>query len=708
MRPSARTAALFGLGYLALVALAGLPLLRAPWPAVTMAPQVPGFLPGDGDPLYRLWWIDWLWAHPGALFESGARTDVLFAPFGAQLGLVQAQLVQGLAVLALRPLRDPALAYAVLWALSFLFTASASAALAGDVSRSRPGAFLAGLLAAFSSPFFVHSLEHVFKYLGFGFVPLALLTLRRVLERGSGRAYGAFFVVSALVLLSDWYNALYVLVGGAVLWAHRFVTAPGERPSLLRRTGALAALVPPLALVLAWTLAPVLAREAGTLRSPLAEQAAYSVDALNVLLPHPYHPLWGPLTAERLEALPGNVFEKTAFLGWALPLALAVLAWRQRRDAALRPWLLLFAVFLLLALGPALQWAGRSLLPLPGAWLGQVPGFAGSRAPGRYMVVAALALGVLAALLVARQRRPGLTALGLGALALVELAPFGAPAVALEPSPALARLAAREGRGAVLDVPFVHSVQRYVFDQARHRRPTVAGYMVRFTPRYAAHPSDVPGFDLMRDPGRAPLPADPRPLAFALVRLLGVEYVAVHRRYAGDDAAARLLGSGLPLERVDEDDQVTLLRLDPGRVADALPAPFDAGSPGASGRRLTLGWSAGGTRPDGVAFVWSEDREAALALAPPPGARAVTLQLLSYEAAATGRHVRAEVEADGQVQAIDLPRAWVEARLAVPRGHAGPWVLRFRAPCARPRDLQPESADERCLALGLGRVSWTD
>ena len=138
----------------------------------------------------------------------------------------------------------------------------------------------------------------------------------------------------------------------------------------------------PLALVLAWTLAPVLAREAGTLRSPLAEQAAYSVDALNVLLPHPYHPLWGPLTAERLQALPGNVFEKTAFFGWALPIALAFLAWRQRRDPALRPWLLLLAVFFLLSLGPALQWAGRPLLPLPGAWLGQVPGFAGSRAPG--------------------------------------------------------------------------------------------------------------------------------------------------------------------------------------------------------------------------------------------------------------------------------------------------------------------------------------
>lgn len=361
MRPSARTAALFVLGYLALVAVAGLPLLRAPWPAVPMAPQVPGWLPGDGDPLYRLWWIDWLWSHPGALLESGARTDLLFAPFGVQLGLVQAQLVQGLAVLALRPLGDPALAYAVLWALSFLFTASASAALAWDVSRSRPGAFLAGLLAAFSSPFFVHSLEHVFKYLGFGFVPLALLALRRALERGGARAYGAVFAVSALILLSDWYNALYVLVGGAVLWVHRLATAPGDRRGLLRRTAALAALLPPLALVLWWTLAPVLARESDTLRAPLAEQASLGVDALNVLLPHPYHPLWGRFTAERLHALPGNVFEKSAFFGWALPLALALLAWRERRDAALRPWLLLLAVFAVLSLGPALHWGdGRS------------------------------------------------------------------------------------------------------------------------------------------------------------------------------------------------------------------------------------------------------------------------------------------------------------------------------------------------------------
>ena len=55
MRETARTAALFGLGYVALVALAALPLLGSPWPAVPMAPQVPGWLPGDVDPLYRHW-----------------------------------------------------------------------------------------------------------------------------------------------------------------------------------------------------------------------------------------------------------------------------------------------------------------------------------------------------------------------------------------------------------------------------------------------------------------------------------------------------------------------------------------------------------------------------------------------------------------------------------------------------------------------------
>jgi hypothetical protein len=707
MRPSARTAALFGLGYLALVALAGLPLLRAPWPAVPMAPQVPGWLPGDGDPLYRLWWIDWLWSHPGALLESGARTDLLFAPFGVQLGLVQAQLVQGLAVLALRPLGDPALAYAVLWTLSFLFTASATAALAWDVSRSRPGAFLAGFVAAFTSPFFVHSLEHVFKYLGFGFVPLALLVLRRALERGGARAYGAVFAVSALILLSDWYNALYVLVGGAVLWVHRLATAPADRRGLLRRTAALAALLPPLALVLWWTLAPVLAREADTLRAPLAEQASLGVDALNVLLPHPYHPLWGRFTAERLHALPGNVFEKTAFFGWALPLALALLAWRERRDPALRPWLLLLAVFAVLSLGPALHWGGRPLLPLPGAWLGQVPGFAGSRAPGRYVVVSALALGVLAALLVARQRRPGTAALALGALALVELAPFAAPAVSLAPSPALARLARAPGRGAVLDVPFRHSVQRYVYDQTLHRRPTVGGYMIRFTPRYAAHPAGLPGFELARDPAHAPPPADPGRLTFALARLLGVEYVAVRKGWAGEGAVARLLASGLPLERVDEDAQVVLLRLDPGRVPEADAATIDAG--GDDARLVGLGWSAGGARPGGEAFLWSEDTESAVALAPPPGARAATLDVLSYEAAAAGRRSRAVVEADGAAQSVDLPRSWFAVRVPVPPERTGPWVVRFRtATCTRPLDVEPARADRRCLALGLGRIAWSE
>jgi hypothetical protein len=301
-----------------------------------------------------------------------------------------------------------------------------------------------------------------------------------------------------------------------------------------------------------------------------------------------------------------------------------------------------------------------------------------------------------------------LAAIVLGALALVEIAPFAAPVVALEPSPTLKRLAAEADDDAVLDIPFRYAMQRYILDQTLHRRPLVNGYMIRFTPRYVAHPSDVPGFELMRDPETLPKDCDGLRLAFALTRLLGVRYIVLHKRYVSGRAVPNLLASGLPLERVDEDAQVILFRLDRARILAADASSFDAGAAESSGRRLTLGFSPGGVWPNGRQFLWSEETESAIALAPPAGTRNVNVELLAYEAAAAGRPVQAIVTTSDSSQQVALTGGWTEVRIPVPANQTDPLILRFRTPsCARPADIEPRSADKRCLALGLARIAWT-
>jgi len=54
-----------------------------------------------------------------------------------------------------------------------------------------------------------------------------------------------------------------------------------------------------------------------------------------------------------------------------------------------------------------------------------------------------------------------------------------------------------------------------------------------------------------------------------------------------------------------------------------------------------------------------------------------------------------------------LQAAWHEVELPVDANPDRPLVVRFAGGgCARPADVAPGKTDPRCLALGLGRVSW--
>ena len=110
--------------------------------------------------------------------------------------------------------------------------------------------------------------------------------------------------------------------------------------------------------------------------------------ALNEVLSFSWHPLH--LTRALLPAYDAPLFsEYVAFLPLT-GLALTVVgAWHWRRDAAVRPWLILIVVALVLALG--------RFTPLYHL-LGRLPGFDLFRVPARWLAVAALGAALLAGL----------------------------------------------------------------------------------------------------------------------------------------------------------------------------------------------------------------------------------------------------------------------------------------------------------------------
>jgi hypothetical protein len=281
--------------------------------------------------------------------------------------------------------------------------------------------------------------------------------------------------------------------------------------------------------------------------------------------------------------------EQRIFPTWTLlTLAAAGAIWGGRRRRGL--WLVLFGVFFVLSLGPFLQvngWTGdryhrflRSFsVPMPYTALRAVPIVSGVRAPGRFAIVAVLALSVLAALaltrLVRRHRPLGL-AVAVVALAVIlaESLPKTTTMLPAAIPAAYRKVAADPGRGAVLEIPLQwhtgygnygewegdHSV--FLYYATRHGKPMVNGVLPRYPQRKLDRLQRLPvydqllGFQTDASPTiYQPLPAGrptgqphPPPTFGAVdLRALGIGYVVYHRdrpRPAAFDYLSRL---GLPV-----------------------------------------------------------------------------------------------------------------------------------------------------------------
>jgi hypothetical protein len=292
----------------------------------------------------------------------------------------------------------------------------------------------------------------------------------------------------------------------------------------------------------------------------------------------------------------------------------------------------------------------------------------------------------------------------------VEFAPFAAPFNVVRVSPLLAALGRGPVEGSVLDVPYRVGVPRYLLDQTGHRHPLITGHMVRVTGRYAHHPADIPGFDIFRDPEGAPLPEAPEELWASLRDLLNVRYLVVHKPFLRrwTEARRRLLASGLPLESVAEDDQVWVLRLNATAPTTRSPSgTLRVGTTAFQSRVLLLGWGAGGAEDP---LLWGLGGCQRLALSPPPGARAVALEMVSYRATVTRRPQEVTATAGQMTKALVLGPHWREVEVPVPHSPHRPWVLTLRVEePARPLELEPaDSEDRRPLSIGLRRLRWIE
>ncbi|MFN8500065.1 MAG: hypothetical protein U0641_19600 [Anaerolineae bacterium] len=330
-------------------------------------------------------------------------------------------------------------------------------------------------------------------------LPLALLTWRRALDpaRSRGWAAATAVVVLATTLHGGWHFIqvmLAIVFFGAVAW----LAPPGRRTGLAQRqalflilTGVLVG--PFLVATLRASGNPVLAlNRSGT-------SVYFQPDAVQFILPSGFSRLLGAPAMDLLAAhkLPWTI-ESAIGLAW-VPLALAVVgvvtAWRKTR-----PWAALLALCMLLALGPQLSLLGERAftkynLPvaLPYAFISSLPGLSFMRTPGRFMMLGAVVLAVLAgyglAWLAARLPRWRASVVALAALlTLIPAWPQPWPQEALRPPPAFyQQIAADPDRYGVFDLPlrtrepypewWIPYTVRYQLDQMTHGKGIASGYL---------------------------------------------------------------------------------------------------------------------------------------------------------------------------------------------------------------------------------------
>lgn len=278
-----------------------------------------------------------------------------------------------------------------------------------------------GFVFGFSTYIVQHERSHVNLLLIF-FVPLALyLALRRT----HGKLHPAIYVpLLALLLVGQFSVSTELFTTLTFFGGLTFLGALAFGPKEKRKPVFTTMLWTGLSYLLALVAVSPFLIDAFQNQPPgaIRELQRNSTDMLSIIIPRPTLQFGGSTFASFTEDWTASPQDDTAYVGIALLLMLALFAWEGRKSRT--TWLLLGAVALPLALsfGPTLYFAGTPTVPGPG-WITEHIPLVQHALPERYPAYAFLAMGVVAAIWIARSSGKGVilrfALVGLGVLMLV-------------------------------------------------------------------------------------------------------------------------------------------------------------------------------------------------------------------------------------------------------------------------------------------------
>jgi hypothetical protein len=505
-------------------ALAGYVLLTAImfWPVVGhLGTRI---LSDGGDGAAYLWN---LWAIPRALLGGSNPFDTheIFYPVGAHTAFNTNMPLVSVLSWPLQKLFGLGVAANLVQLSGVVLSGFTAYLLAEHVTGSRPAAFVAGAAFTFAPYRFLHAAHYDLTHLEF--LPLGLLALLLLYEalpsatpaavvggtppvpRARRRAL-AFGAVVGLTLLTSLTYFIFLLIACAVVAAWRW------RETLRRETVARLAQAVAVAAVVSAPLLIVVAEDLLTFHTldrirDWGHADNYSANLWSWVTPSSVQRLWGDRFTHVNDVWTGG--ERTAFAGFTILALAAVGVWAGRRRGV---WVALATSFVLLSFGPFLhvghrrggrfiRYGIRYTYPMPYWLLNSVPVLNGVRVPGRFAVVAVLALDVLAAFGLAwlmgrlASRHGARLALLAPAVALVLVVVEFLPQGVVTQNPGIPKpysaIAADRDRRAVLEVPLQwrtgfgdfgdvqgdHSI--FLYYATRHGKPLAGGMVARYPAR---------------------------------------------------------------------------------------------------------------------------------------------------------------------------------------------------------------------------------
>ena len=370
---------------------------------------------GYGDvfqSMFNLWWV------PYSIFilhSSPYFTHLLYYPVGANFVTQTMSPIAGILTWPIQQF-SPALAYNILFFTSFALSGLFMYTLAYYITGNKYASFIAGLIFAFSPMHIAQSIAHL-DWTIIEFIPLFILFLLKSLFESKKRypilAGISFFL---LTFMGDIEQGIMMFAFGIVALLLIFILRRKEMP---KRQAAINLAY--MAVVVVVLSSPFLLAMAPHFKGALNESSQlsdiphnmqWSDNLASFFLPSYYNGFFNGALASytnQLYALtyqgisyPIDIGERVSYLGYSV-LILMILGiyydYRKNRLKHSMLWIILFAVYALLSLGPYVQIMGTvtGIPTLYSIYL-NIPYLNIVREPGRFDVIVTIAVAILAAI----------------------------------------------------------------------------------------------------------------------------------------------------------------------------------------------------------------------------------------------------------------------------------------------------------------------